>query len=274
VRANDIPHPISLLAGSVGDLAQVPDEFFNGAILKPRDSQSFMARFGVKAVRLRSRADAITQLERIQAAGQLVLLQEYVPGPATEHYFVDGFVDRTGTIRAIFARRRLRMYPLDFGNSTAMVSVPREDVDPAIASMTALIKAVGYRGIFSAEFKRDYRDNRFKILEVNTRPWWYVEFAARCGVDVCRMAYDDALGRPVETVTSYLTGRRLVFPYYDRLACRALQAEGRLSAREWARSWAGAMQPIFELSDPMPGLRSTARMAFRFLTRSGGGRTR
>jgi len=47
--------------------------------------------------------------------------------------------------------------------------------------------------VFSAEFKFDERDGLFKILEVNARPWWYVDFAARCGVDVCRMAYRDAL---------------------------------------------------------------------------------
>ena len=34
----------------------------------------------------------------------------------------------------------------------------------------------------------------FKILEINARPWWYVELASRCGVDVCTMSYRDAFG--------------------------------------------------------------------------------
>ena len=59
-------------------------------------------------------------------------------------------------------------------------------------------QAVSYRGIFSAEFKCDDRDGFFKILEVNARPWWYVEAAACAGMDVCSMAYHDALGPTVE----------------------------------------------------------------------------
>ncbi len=89
------------------------------------------------------------------------------------------------------------MFPLDFGNSTCMVSVAADEVAPAVASVERLLAHVGYRGIFSAEFKYDERDGLFKILEVNARPWWYVEFTARCGVDVCTLAYRDALGEAV-----------------------------------------------------------------------------
>ena len=115
-----------------------------------------------------------------------VVLQEYIPGSFTEHYFVDGYVDRAGQIKALFARRRLRIYPPDFGNSTAMVSVALARSAQAVDSVRRVLGAVGYHGIFSAEFKRDPRDGQFKLLEVNTRPWWFIDFAVRCGVDVCR----------------------------------------------------------------------------------------
>jgi len=60
--------------------------------------------------------------------------------------------------------------------------------------------------VFSAEFKFDERDGLFKLLEVNARPWWYVDFADRCGVDVCGMAFRDALGEEIEPVTGYKLG--------------------------------------------------------------------
>jgi predicted ATP-grasp superfamily ATP-dependent carboligase len=172
---------------------------------------------------------------------------------------VDGFVDRAGRLNATFARRRLRMHPPDFGNSTYMVSVARDRVADAIATIQRLVERVGYRGIFSAEFKYDDRDGLFKILEVNARPWWYVEFAARCGVDVCSMAFRDALGLRAKPAGAYRVGRACVFPYYDYGACRELSRQGQLSLWEWARSWLMAEQPVFRWSDPLPAVIETSR---------------
>jgi D-aspartate ligase len=249
---HSIAHPWSEVVENAADLSRAPDRIFDHAILKPRDSQSFFRRYGVKAVHVSSRTDATEQLEAMSAEGFSFILQEYIPGGAQQHYFVDGFIDRGGSVRGLFARQRLRMYPLDFGNSTYMVSVPVEAAAPAAEAITSLLQRVGYRGVFSAEFKLDPRDRVFRLLEVNARAWWYVDFAARCGVDVCRMAYDDALGRPVTTVERYAVGRGLVFPYMDYNACRESLRRGQLSVWEWGRSWLGAMQPVFSLSDPRP----------------------
>jgi predicted ATP-grasp superfamily ATP-dependent carboligase len=265
LRESGTPHPFSRVVDGEADLATVPDAVFSSAILKPRDSQSFFRRFGVKALHVSSRADAAEQLKALRTAGFPVILQEYVPGPATQHFFVDGFVDRTGIVRATFVRQRLRMYPLDFGNSTYMVSVRPEAAAGAVAAITSLLTHAGYRGMFSAEFKLDPRDGVFKILEVNARAWWFVDFAARCGVDVCRMAYEDALGRPVADVDSYRIGQPLVFPYTDYFACVALRQRGQLSRSAWLRSWLGAMQPVFQLRDPAPSLLASARIVATFL---------
>jgi len=212
---------------------------------------------------------------RLDAQGRLataigenfeMLLQEYIPGPPTSHYFIDGFVDRDGVCRARFARRRLRMSPPDFGNSTLMVSVPLDDVGQAAEVLDALFADIRYRGIFSAEFKRDERDGLFKLIEVNARPWWYVEFAAQCGVNVCALALQDALGRPVGTISSYAVGRVCVYPYHDLSAARAERAAGRLGALEWLRSWIGPYQPVFKWSDPIPAAREVAGMLRRRYT--------
>ena len=183
------------------------------------------------------------------------------------HYFVDGFVDASGSLRASFVRRRLRMFPPDFGNSSAMVSVPSTEALQAVRSIQLVLERLNYRGIFSAEFKRDPRDGAFKLLEVNARAWWYVEFAARCGVDVCTLAYRDALGQPMPVVHDYRVGERLVYPYYDYFACRAAHRTGELFAASWLRSWVGAQQPLFNWSDPWPALRETWEVGGKALWR-------
>jgi predicted ATP-grasp superfamily ATP-dependent carboligase len=260
-----LPHPVTRPVAAAADLEPVSDAALEHSFLKPTDSQRFFARYQVKAFRVAGRADAVQWLTTCVADGFSLVLQEYVPGPPTNHYFVDGFVDRGGTIRALFARRRLRMFPPDFGNSTLMVSVPRTEVGDAPKTLARLFEELRYRGIFSAEFKQDARDGRFKLLEVNARPWWYVEFAARCGVDVCAMAVRDALGKPIETVDRYTVGRRCVYPYYDLSAVQVERAAGRLGLVAWARSWVGATQPVFRWNDPMPALGEVAAMIRRRL---------
>jgi predicted ATP-grasp superfamily ATP-dependent carboligase len=217
----------------------------------------------VKAFSVHSREEATRRLAQCLAAGQPMVLQEYVPGPPAAHYYLEGFMDRGGVTRARFARQRLRMYPPNFGNSTLMVSVPVQEVRDAAQTLDVLLGDLGFRGIFSAEFKWDERAGRMKLLEVNARPWWYVEFAARCGVDVCTMAVRDALGEPVPTLTAYQVGRRCVFPYYDFFAARAELAAGRLSLAAWLRSWLGADQPVFRWNDPLPALGRWAELLAR-----------
>jgi len=259
LEATGVPHPRTREVGGPQDLSTLPDDAFTGSFLKPRDSQRFFRRFGVKAFRVSGRADAVRRMEEITAAGLAVIFQEYIPGPASNHVFVDGFVDRGGRMQAVFARQRLRMYPLDFGNSSYMVSIARDEVEPALESIRHLLAHIGFRGIFSTEFKYDERDGLFKILEVNARPWWYVEFTARCGVDVCTMAYHDALGLPVQPAGAYRVGRACVYPYYDYGACRELRHRGELSLWSWTRAWLVAEQPVLRWSDPLPAVVETTR---------------
>jgi len=255
-----IPHPRTVNISAVSELDQLSDDLVESSFLKPKHSQQFFARFGIKALRISGREDARAHLSTFIDSGCEMMLQEYIPGPPSNHYFIDGFVDRDGVVRALFARRRLRMNPPDFGNSTLMVSVALGEVASAADSMRTLLSRIRYRGIFSAEFKRDERSNVFNIIEVNARPWWYVEFAARCGVNVCEMALNDALGDRVSTISKYETGRRCVFPYYDLEAARRDRRAGRLNLLGWAASWIGPMQPVFRWSDPAPAVGEIATL--------------
>lgn len=247
----DVPHPRTVPVDSEDDLAGD----LGGLFLKPRQSQLFAQRFHRKAMTFDDRQGATDAFRRMTAAGVGAILQEYVPGPAASHYFIDGFVRADGTVAARFARRRLRMFPLDFGNSSLMVSVPLDELRPAADDLTRLLTGIAYRGIFSAEFKQDERDGAFKLLEVNTRPWWYIEFAARCGVDVCDLFYRDAVGLPVPQIDRYAIGRRCVFVPQDFRALRAARRAGEpVGAVAWARSVIGAQTTVFALDDPLPAL--------------------
>ncbi len=81
-----VPMPMTRLVRGVDDVAdlpQSPDTFY---FLKPTDSQRFLAHFGTKGMRVPTADEARRRLADIVTAGMSVVLQEYIPGPFTEHY--------------------------------------------------------------------------------------------------------------------------------------------------------------------------------------------
>ena len=271
LAALGLPYPRTISLDAPTSVGDIPEPALKGAFLKPRDSSKFFKRFAVKAFHVTSRADLVRRLEELSILGIAVELQEYIPGPASNHFYVEGFVDNSGEISTIFARQRLRMYPFDFGNSTLFKSVHPSVIPDAVETVTRLLKHLKFRGIFSVELKRDERDGVCRLIEVNARPWWYVEFAGQCGVDLISMYVADALGEPVAPVRDYTIGKSCVYPFYDYHACRALQKSHELTMGEWAKSWLGSTQPVFRWNDPMPAAEAVPIALKRFARKALGG---
>lgn len=249
-----IPHPRTVLLEQEEDLLKISENDISKFILKPRDSQSFFRRFHVKAFKLSSQEQALMSFREIRAAGYKVMLQEYIAGDASQHYYVEGFICRHGKFRAIFARQRLRMHPADFGNSTAMVSVFKEEATGAIQALQRLLSAIGYRGIFSAEFKLDHADGQFKLIEINARPWWYVEFATHCGVNTPHLAYLDALELEVPVIDSYRIGLKSINLYTDWQVTKRLLRQRDLSILGYGKDLLLEHHTVFSWRDPLPSV--------------------
>lgn len=251
-----VPRPKSILLHSLREMSNLPESCYENMFLKPLDSQEFSSHTGVKAWRPQSKSHALQLMTEMGARGFPILLQEYIPGPAGKYYLVDGFIDRNRRLRALFARRRHRMYPLGFGNSTLSETIPLEQVSEPIATLERIWADLDYRGIFDAEFKYDDRDGHYKIVEINPRPWWFVEFAVRCGVDLCQMCYQDALGLPVDPAFTFPVGRACVYLGSDFRAHLGTDP-GLGGFLRWIASLKGTEEIIYSWDDPGPGIFST-----------------
>lgn len=265
LAASDIPHPLSCRLDSAADIDGIPFDRIDKLFLKPVDSQKFSEATGTKGVWIDSREELATVWQK--HAGRFAFIaQEYVPGSSADHYFVDGFRDRDGCLPGLFARRRRRIHPPGFGNSSYCESVPLEDVQGAVDAVSRLLERLDYRGIFSAEFKRDARDGTFRILEVNTRAWWYVEFAARCGVNVCGMAFRDAQGLPVEPpARAYKVGSGCVNLAGDLKAAWSRESMWRDPPHRVIVQWLRAHFLVFRFDDPRPGFATMRAIVTAFV---------
>ncbi len=261
---NNIPHPLSVSVRDEKDVMNLAVQLKGNCFLKPRDSQAYFKRFKRKAVSADSPSELVELYNQGKSSGFDLLVQEYIPGPPTSHFYLEGFIDRNRELTGLFARKRVRISPPKFGNSSYTVSVDPTRYTTSITQLTALLFRLSYRGIFSAEFKEDERDGRAKLLEINTRPWWYVEIPTLCGMNLVRMYYEDALEQQVTKVDRYEMNRSFVYPYYDICAFRESGPHNIKETLSWFSSFARADWITFEWSDPLPALLSGGRYTSRW----------
>ena len=99
----------------------------------------------------------------------------------------------------------------------------------------------GFHGVSQVEFKRDPRDGRFKLMEINPRLWQWHGLAAACGVDLPR----HRLPRPDrraerEPASTNGAGRRWAITLHARRAAGVRAAAVRRRRLRRRRSEAGA----------------------------------
>ena len=255
-----LPHPRSFPLDRDPEKWEFPESVLKSAFLKPYDSLSFFGAFGIKAMFVSSHDEACAKAQLAWDKDIDLLVQEYVPGPPQNHYFIDGFRSKDGSTTHFLARQRLRMYPPDFGNSTSMITVPLDSVEPALETLRTLFDFTSFHGIFSAEFKLDEQDNDFKIIEVNCRPWWFVDYADRCGLHVCEAACLDATGHEVLRQQAYRIGKLGTYPIYDWEVFRSSDSRSLIEFLKMILNWMRSYQTVFTWSDPMPAIVNFSRL--------------
>jgi len=107
------------------------------------------------------------------------------------------------------------------------------------------------------DFKRSAANERFYLLEINTRFNLWHHLGAKNGVNLPRIAYDYLVhGRRPGHVQASETYRWLSFSY-DRRAYRELAAAGKLGAVRWLWSLLQApkVYALFSWTDPAPFMR-------------------
>ena len=109
-------------------------------------------------------------------------VSEVIPGGDDSRLWTLGsYRDAAGRPLASFTGRKLRQWPPRFGTARAAES----RWDPGLAARChALLDALGFHGISQVEVKRDHRDGRDYLIEVNPRSWLWVGLATSCGVNL------------------------------------------------------------------------------------------
>ena len=133
----------------------------------------------------------------------------------------------------------------------------------------AVLEELGFSGVVKLDFKRDSRDDRLYLLEINPRFNLWHHPGAVAGVSIPALVYRDCVepgtAQPAGAVRP---GVRWVSLREDAYASREYRAAGELSFARWLLEMATAdVNEGFLLRDPLPGLADVAGTFRRKLAR-------
>ena len=129
--------------------------------------------------------------ERIPPGNHDLIVQEIIPGPESNITLYCAYFDNESTPHQAFTGRKLRQYPPGFGSASLVASEVLEETQK-LSERT--LKSIGYQGIAATEFKKDPRDGRLKLIEINPRPSLWFSASSAAGRQITLAAYHDLAG--------------------------------------------------------------------------------
>lgn len=235
----DIPR--TLYPETAQEARAAAEELGLPVLVKPEHPIGFKQRFRRQAFR----CETLQQVEAVYADAEefAPMVQELVPGGDDTLYTVGSYVTRDGKTLGVFCGRKLRQTPRGIGTCRVGEAVWVAEIVDAAAS---LLREFGYYGLSQVEFKRDTRDGRFRLMEINPRLWQWHSLATACGVDLPWIAYSDLTGEtPAEAAMD---------GFGKRWAITLLPGERPLLQRP------PYVDAVFARDDPKPGLVHLARV--------------
>ena len=255
--------PKTLFVSSAAELEEAAREVPFPAVLKPVDSLAFKLRFHRHILDVRDRTDLERVYNRVDDLGVL-MLQERIPGGEDALHTVGSYLDAGSRPLAVFTGHKLRQYPHAGGSCLAGVS--RWDDDLAVSGLR-LLQELQFHGVSQVEFKRDPRDGRYRLMEVNARHWKWHSLAAVCGVNLSLAAYRDVIGRPF-VAPRQRDGVKWIVANKDLPLALLEIARGERRAGAYVRSLRGARADgLHALRDPVPGLLNAGAVVKQVVTR-------
>lgn len=241
-----IDYPRVFADGVVADEVRLP------VVIKPSSTEKSNPLTRAKAWKAETAED---YAQKFALATQYMgpggfVVQELIPGGGESQYSYAGLWNHGVEVCGLTARRS-RQFPAEFGTSPFVETTEQPRV---LAEAQALLKAVNYHGLVEVEFKLDAREDRLKLLDVNTRIWAWIGLGAAAGLDFPLLAAALAIGTLEGPITPRY-GASWVRAIPNALSLvQSLQRTQRFGYAA-ARSLSPRAGPaILALDDPMPAL--------------------
>jgi predicted ATP-grasp superfamily ATP-dependent carboligase len=263
-RKYDIPAPRTAFPENGADIEALSRGFQYPVIIKPSLSHNWhnpeiykIVGKNNKVAVAYSKEELFSFYNRIAAINKGMIIQELIPGYDDQLYYVCLYCDNNSEPVGIFAGQKIRLFPVHFGSASYVESYYDKKL---IALAAKMVKNIGYKGLCGIEFKKDPRDETYKLIEFNVRFGLWDMLGEKCGVDLAYKAYKDAIGQPIKKKWEYKTGIIWLAIRLDFAAFRTYRREGLLSLLQWLKSLIGSKScAVFAYDDMRPSFSTSYR---------------
>jgi predicted ATP-grasp superfamily ATP-dependent carboligase len=222
-------------------------------LLKPRHQREWLALpqdnplRTCKTISANSAQELMAHYSKVSAMVPEAVAQEEIVGADSAKYCYLSVYDGGGERLGACVVHELRAYPLLYGCATLVQPVVDDEIDTLC---NTFLTSLGYIGICEIEVKRDARDGRVLLIEVNPRFSGTGDCAKYTGVETGFLHYLDLAGRtpPVATPTRF--DFRHIMLCADLAAFPKYRQEGQMGWKDWLGSLSGPLEYFdFDLSD-------------------------
>ena len=153
-------------------------------------------------------------------------------------------------MRAEFAGRKLRLAPPHYGMGTYAESIDARDV---LDTGRLVFERLGYRGMGHVDLKRDTRDGKLYLFELNPRFSVWTGLDIACGIDFPYYYYLTCIGEEYVAPRLYAIGRRWLNFETDRKGIKTYVRDRTWTRTRWLASLPRAtVWALFAVDDPIP----------------------
>jgi D-aspartate ligase len=168
-------------------------------ILKPAINHHFFPQTNLKALPASNPSEFQQRYAQMKMyiPPEEILIQERIPGGGENQFSLCAICEKGRPYATLVAQRR-RQYPVEFGNASSFVETTRQPV--VERDGLRFLESIEFDGMVEIEFKFDPRDGRYKILDVNARPWGWHTLTGAAGADFGYLLWQHKIGRAVRSV--------------------------------------------------------------------------
>jgi predicted ATP-grasp superfamily ATP-dependent carboligase len=185
-HAIGVPAPISFSPEGLSEVKKYAEIIQFPCLVKPRLSHIYFEHLKKKMVKVFNKAELINAYNEANSIGSDIMVQEYIPGGDESganynSYFIDGIPV------AEFTARKCRLNPPESGVPRVVKSLYMPEL---FENGRKIIKELGFNGFSCTEFKKDARDGKYKLMEVNGRHNRSGLLAFKCGINFPLIEYN------------------------------------------------------------------------------------
>ena len=220
------------------EITTIADKLHYPAIIKGLNVNSWRKNISgsIKGFEVLSETEFTAKANELLLKKTKCLTQEVIQGPDTNHYKFCTYFSKEGKLILGFTLQKIRQNPIRFGVGSVVQSIQYEAL---YKTGEKLFKSLNYKGVGSAEFKLDERDNKLKLIEINARYWQQNALPDVCGMNFPLTDYFEMTDQKPESTFIFTPDIKWVNIYMDFDSFLKYRKLKKLTLKQWIKSLKG-----------------------------------